>query len=92
MEAGFPRTPAFRCSVWQPSLISFFLPFPGLRIFLVCATPVYETNDDLVMQLIASGFYTGHPDAHLIFTNILIGWILRSPYGCRLAQDTNVSG
>jgi hypothetical protein len=49
--------------------------------FLTCATPVYETNDDLMMQMIASGFHTGHPDAHLVFTNILIGWALRFLYG-----------
>jgi hypothetical protein len=49
-------------------------------LFLLCATPIYETNDDLVMQLIASGYYTGCPDAHLVFTNILIGWILRFLY------------
>lgn len=49
-------------------------------LFLFCTTPVYETNDDLMMQLIASGFYTGHPDAHLVFTNILVGWILRFLY------------
>jgi hypothetical protein len=50
-------------------------------LFLACATPNYETNDDLVMQLIASGFYTGHPDAHLVFSNILIGRVLRFFYG-----------
>jgi hypothetical protein len=49
--------------------------------FLTCATPVYETNDDPMMQAIASGFYTGHPDAHLVFTNILIGWALQFLYG-----------
>jgi len=53
----------------------------SLRIFLTCATPVYETNDDLMMQAISSGFYTGHPDAHLVFTNILIGWALQFLYG-----------
>jgi hypothetical protein len=49
--------------------------------FLTCATPVYETNDDLMMQAIASGFYTGHSDAHLVFTNVLIGWALQFLYG-----------
>jgi hypothetical protein len=49
-------------------------------LLLSCATPNYESNDDLVMQLIASGFYTGQPDAHLVFTNILIGWVLRFFY------------
>lgn len=48
--------------------------------FWTFATSVYDTNDDLVMQLIASGFYTGHPDAHLVFTNILVGWVLRFLY------------
>jgi hypothetical protein len=46
-------------------------------LFLTCATSVYETNDDLMMQRIASGFHTGHPDEHLVFTNVLIGWALR---------------
>ena len=50
-------------------------------LFLTHAVPVYETNDDLTMQMIASGFYTGHPDGHLVFTNILIGWTLCFLYG-----------
>jgi hypothetical protein len=43
-------------------------------------TPGYETNDDLTMQLIASGFYTGHPSEYLVFTSIPIGWMLRMLY------------
>ena len=50
-------------------------------LFLACATPFYETNDDLMMQMIASGFLTGHPDEHLVFTNVLIGGALRFLYG-----------
>ena len=50
-------------------------------LFLAWATPVYETNDDLMMQMIAAGFHTGHPDAHLVFSNILIGWVLRFLFG-----------
>lgn len=50
-------------------------------LFLLWATPAYDTSDDLMMQLIASGFFTGHPDGHLVFTNILIGWLLRFLYG-----------
>ena len=50
-------------------------------LFLAGATPDYEPNDDLMMQMIASGFHTGHPDAHLVFTNILIGWVLQFFYG-----------
>jgi hypothetical protein len=50
-------------------------------LFLACATSVYETNDDLMMQMIASGFHTGHPDEYLFFTNIIIGRVLRFLYG-----------
>src|ERR1035437_8469170 len=50
-------------------------------LFFAFATPCYETNDDLGMQMIASGFYTGQPSEYLVFTNILIGWPLRTLYG-----------
>jgi hypothetical protein len=49
-------------------------------VFLLLATPYYETNDDLDMQFIASGFYTGHPSEYLVFTSVLIGWPLRILY------------
>jgi len=62
--------------LWLGAFINLIL----FSLFLVFITPVYETNDDLTMQLIASGFYTGDPDAHLVFTNILIGWVLRFFY------------
>jgi hypothetical protein len=66
----------FRAVLWAV-LVNFIL----FGLFLTWATPVYETNDDLMMQMIASGFYTGHSDAHLVFTNILIGWALQFLYG-----------
>ncbi len=50
-------------------------------LFLAWATPVYETNDDQMMQMIAAGFHSGHPDAHLVFSNILVGWVLRFFFG-----------
>lgn len=40
----------------------------------------YEENDDLVMLLIASGKYTGTPDAHLIFMNFTYGYFLNILY------------
>ncbi len=49
-------------------------------LFFAIASPGYETNDDLGMQLIASGFYTGQASEHLIFTNVVIGWMLRCMY------------
>lgn len=52
--------------------------FGALFMFL---TPGFETNDDLTMKLIASGFYTGHPSEYLVFTNVLIGFTLKAFYG-----------
>ena len=75
------RLPTGKRVDFQAFLGAAFINLVLFGLFLACATPVYETNDDLTMQLIASGFYTGHPDAHLVFTNILIGWVLRFLYG-----------
>lgn len=47
---------------------------------LIWVTPGYETNDDAGLQLIASGFYDGHPSEHLVFTSVIIGWPLRLLY------------
>jgi hypothetical protein len=49
-------------------------------LFFAVATPGYETNDDLGMQMIASGFFTGQPSEYLVFTSFLIGWPLRIVY------------
>lgn len=70
----------FKPTGFQVFCLAAFVNLILFGLFLICTTPVYETNDDLTMQLIASGFYTGHPDAHLVFTNILIGWVLRFLY------------
>lgn len=40
----------------------------------------FETNDDVLMALIASGGYTGTPESHLIFINIIYGFILSFLY------------
>ena len=65
----------------QAILWAIAVNFILFSLFLTYAVPLYETNDDLTMQMIASGFYTGHPDGHLVFTNILIGWALCFLYG-----------
>jgi hypothetical protein len=44
-------------------------------------TPRYETNDDVTMQLIASGLvFTDRPDEHILFSNVLIGRALTALY------------
>jgi len=77
------QQPAFRGDGWR--VLGFVSGLNALlfALFFAAATPGYETNDDLGMQLIASGFYTGQPSEYLIFTNVLIGWILRCLYHLR---------
>ena len=45
-------------------------------------TPSYDTNDDVALSMIASGTgIAAAPDAHLIFTNVAIGAVLKELYG-----------
>lgn len=46
-----------------------------LCILLFCSIK-YEVSDDFIMEMVVSGAYTGHPDAHMMFSNIFIGWLL----------------
>jgi hypothetical protein len=49
---------------------------------LAVFTPLYETNDDVMMNLIASGLaVTDRPDEHLLFTNVALGLPLKWLYG-----------
>jgi hypothetical protein len=48
--------------------------------FLAFATTYYETDDDLGMQLIASGMFSTHPSEYLIYTNVILGLALKSLY------------
>jgi hypothetical protein len=41
---------------------------------------VFEDGDDVVMQQIAQGSLSGKPDDHLVFINIIIGFILKYFY------------
>lgn len=56
--------------------------FAGL--FFTFCLPSFETNDDIVMSLIASGkLIAVAPDAHLLFSNILVGKALSTLYSWR---------
>jgi len=74
------QRPAFRGDGWRALGFAAVLNALLFALFFAVATPGYETNDDMCMQLIASGFYTGQPSEHLVFTNVLIGWALRCVY------------
>ncbi|MCA9236054.1 MAG: hypothetical protein KDA44_11320 [Planctomycetales bacterium] len=54
----------------------------ALQLFVVAAfRPSYATNDDVFMTMVASGRgVSPAPDAHLVFTNVLIGGTLKGLY------------
>ena len=40
----------------------------------------FEENDDVMMAMIANGTYSGAPDYHLVYINVLYGWVLTVLY------------
>jgi len=40
----------------------------------------FEENDDVMMAMIANGTYSGTPDYHLVYINVLYGWVLTVLY------------
>ena len=52
-----------------------------LAASLAIVTLGFESNDDIGMAQIASGVTTGTPSAELIFSNILVGSVLKFLYG-----------
>jgi len=47
---------------------------------LLFGHPAYGANDDYAMMTISSGLIDGTPDAHLVFSNIIIGSVLKVFY------------
>lgn len=62
---------------WAIFFIVNLILFCVFAIFL----PIrYEENDDVIMCWIASGFYSGTPDPHLVFINYIFGLMISSLY------------
>ena len=40
----------------------------------------FEENDDVMMCMIANGTYSGVPDFHLVYINVIYGWVLTLLY------------
>ena len=41
----------------------------------------YDVNDDVMMCMIANGTYSGTPDGHLVYINVIYGYVLAWLYG-----------
>lgn len=51
-------------------------------VILASVLPIrYEENDDIMMAMIANGSYSGVPDYHLVYINVLYGYMLTLLYG-----------
>ena len=47
----------------------------------------FEENDDVMMAMIANGTYSGVPDFHLVYINVLYGWVLTLLYSLTTAIE-----
>ena len=47
----------------------------------------YEENDDIMMAMIANGSYSGAPDYHLVYINVIYGYVLTLLYGWTSAVE-----
>lgn len=55
---------------------------------LALALPLgFEENDDVMMAMIANGTYSGAPDFHLVYINVLYGWVLALLYSITTAVE-----
>lgn len=55
---------------------------------LALALPLtFEENDDVMMAMIANGSYSGMPDCHLVYINVIYGWVLTLLYGLTRAIE-----
>ncbi len=63
------------CNILIFTALSFILP--------IC----FEENDDVVMAMIANGGYSGTPDCHLVYINVLYGAVLAALYSWTKAVE-----
>lgn len=69
------RIEKWKQKAWFSLLLNVIL----LALLLLIFKPGYETNDDIGIQNIVSGV-KGRSDAHLVYVNYLLGWLLAFAY------------
>ena len=69
------RIEKWKQKAWFSLLLNIIL----LALLLLIFKPGYETNDDIGIQNIVSGV-KGRSDAHLVYVNYLLGWLLVFAY------------
>ena len=59
--------------------LKYILLAVNIAYFALMATILpmqFEENDDVMMTMIANGTYSGTPDYHLVYINVLYGRVL----------------
>jgi hypothetical protein len=80
-RAGHAARACERFAERAPLRFSFAAVFILFALVLALFHPSYDTNDDVLMTMIAAGQgFCPAPDEHLIFTNILVGQTLKWLY------------
>ena len=80
MESPVPQVGLFKRCCGSTLAVALALNCLLFSLFFAVLTPAYMTSDDPAMMQIASGSLTGNPSEYLIFTNILIGCLLKQLY------------
>ena len=61
-------------------ILSFFMVMSLYLLSYLFFSVIFEDGDDIAMQQIIQGAITGKPDVHLVFINVIIGYILKPFY------------
>lgn len=64
----------------KSSVLCWMMSILGVLLYFVFFHIIYEQNDDLAIQFIANGYFTGTSDFHLVFINVIIGHFLSFLY------------
>jgi hypothetical protein len=61
-------------------LFSFLFISVTFILFNLIFCPKYPVNDDIIMMMISSGYFSRVPDEHIVFSSFLIGFVLKFLY------------
>lgn len=67
-------------NTYSPIITSLVINFLIYFLFVFLITPVYRSNDDIIVNLISAGFFDKESNEFLLFSNILFGKFLKVLY------------
>jgi hypothetical protein len=85
-----PALRRFYAFLRKPLVVALFATIVYFVVFLVFLHPGYETDDDISIISLASGYLGGRPLPFLVFSNILWGFLLNSLYALHIRINWEV--